>query len=214
LTAGVSETGIHVYNRGGMLEEASRGTMIHEAIIITRNPAGGLHIVPMGYQEEDGYIVVAPFGPSATLDNLKRTGEATVNMTDNVAILAGCLTGRRDWPTVPSCVVDSERLQDTLAHMEVVVSRVEEDEVRPRFFCAVKHQEIHAPFKGFNRAQAAVVEAAILVSRLDRLSREKVDAEIDYLRIAIDKTAGDQERQAWNWLMERVLSFREERGGA
>jgi hypothetical protein len=188
--------------------------MIHEAIIITRNSDGGLHIVPMGYREEAGQIVIAPFRPSATLDNLRRTGQATVNMTDNVAILAGCLTGRRDWPTVPACVIDGARLQDTLSHMELTVTRMEEDEVRPRFFCAVKHQEIHAPFKGFNRAQAAVVEAAILVSRLDRLTPEKVDAEIDYLRIAIDKTAGERERQAWNWLMERVQAFRAEGGDA
>jgi len=188
--------------------------MIYEAIIITRNPDRGLQIVPMGYRAENRQIVIAPFRPSTTLENLRRTGEATVNMTDNVVILAGCLTGRRDWPTVPARVVDGARLEDTLAHMELVVARVEDDEVRPRFFCTVKHQEIHAPFQGFNRAQAAVVEAAILVSRLDRLSPKKVDAEINYLRIAIDKTAGERERQAWNWLMERVQSFRGEGGGA
>jgi uncharacterized protein len=64
----------------------------------------------------------------------------------------------------------------------------------------------HAPFLGFNRAQAAVIEAAILVSRLDMLPREKVEQEIAYLEIAIAKTAGDAEREAWGWLMERVAA--------
>jgi hypothetical protein len=64
-----------------------------------------------------------------------------------------------------------------------------------------------APFTGFNRAQAAVIEGAVLVSRLTMLTREKVESEIAYLSIAIDKTAGPSEQQAWQWLMEAVDVF-------
>ena len=70
------------------------------------------------------------------------------------------------------------------------------------------HEENHRPFHGFNRAQAAVVEAAILVSRLHMLPPEKIEREIGYLQIAIDKTAGPRERQAWDWLMERIAEHR------
>ena len=49
---------------------------------------------------------------------------------------------------------------------------------------------MHAPFRGFNRAQAACVEAPILVSRLPMLPRGKIDREMAYLEIAIGKTAG------------------------
>jgi len=63
---------------------------------------------------------------------------------------------------------------------------------------------IIAPFQGFNRAQAAVIEAAILVSRLHMLPRHKVEAEMAYLAIAIAKTAGPAEQEAWNWLTEKV----------
>ena len=72
------------------------------------------------------------------------------------------------------------------------------------------HEANHAAFHGFNRAQAAVVEAAILVSRLHMLPMEKIDREIAYLTIAIEKTAGLRERQAWDWLMERVAAFKQE----
>ena len=92
---------------------------------------------------------------------------------------------------------------------EVEVSRVEEDSLRPRFLCRVVHEATHAPFTGFNRAQAAVIEAAILVSRLGMLSRDKVDRELDYLTIAIDKTAGPREQQAWHWLMTRIGEHRD-----
>jgi hypothetical protein len=36
------------------------------------------------------------------------------------------------------------------------------------------------------------------------LPREKIEAEIVYLSIAIEKTAGPDEREAWGWLMEKV----------
>jgi hypothetical protein len=61
---------------------------------------------------------------------------------------------------------------------------------------------------GFNRAKSAVLELAILVSRLHMLPPEKVDAEIKYLEIAIEKTAGNEEREAWNWLIDKVIDFR------
>ena len=61
---------------------------------------------------------------------------------------------------------------------------------------------------GFNRAQAAVVEGAVLVSRLHMLPPEKIDAEMAYLQIAIDKTAGPEEHEAWGWLREAVAAHR------
>jgi hypothetical protein len=65
----------------------------------------------------------------------------------------------------------------------------------------------HAPAAGFNRAQAAVIELAILSSRLTMLPREKVEREIEYLTIAVEKTAGPREEEAWGWLMEKVRGF-------
>jgi hypothetical protein len=55
-----------------------------------------------------------------------------------------------------------------------------------------------------NRARAAVLEAAILATRLHMLPPEKIEREIDYLKIAIDKTAGDAERRAWARVMEKI----------
>jgi hypothetical protein len=66
---------------------------------------------------------------------------------------------------------------------------------------------MHAPFTGFNRAKGAVLELAILVSRLSMLPREKIEAEIAYLSIAIEKTAGPDEREAWGWLMGKVEGY-------
>ena len=67
---------------------------------------------------------------------------------------------------------------------------------------------IERDIAGYNRAQAAAFELAILVSGLHMLSARKIDDEIAHLQIAIDKTAGEQEAQAWQWLMQRVTAHR------
>jgi len=184
--------------------------MINETIITTLNEDGSVHISPMGIRKEDGFYIIAPFKPSTTLANLQRSKQAVINLTDDVRIFAGCLTGRYDWPTTTTTVISGQRLKNALSHVEVEVDRCEEDVVRPKFFCSVKCEEIHQAFTGLNRAKAAVLEAAILVSRLHMLPAEKIDTEIKYLKIAIDKTAGDEELEAWGWLMDRIQAFREQ----
>ncbi|MBI2992646.1 MAG: DUF447 family protein [Gammaproteobacteria bacterium] len=182
--------------------------MIHETIVTTLNADGGVHVAPMGIREAEGRYVIAPFRPSTTLENLQRAGCAVINLTDDVMIFAGCLTGRYDWPTRPASRIAGRLLESALAHIEVEVERCVEEELRPQYFCRVVHHASHRPFAGFNRAQAAVLEAAILVSRLDRLSADKIDGELDYLRIAVEKTAGERERIAWAWLLERIEQHR------
>jgi hypothetical protein len=181
--------------------------MIRECVVTTIDATGHVHIAPLGLIQDGEEWIIAPFRPSATLHNLKVVPFATANYVDDVRIIAGCLTGRRTWPIADVPGHPIPRLAAALAHGELKVSRVEEDATRPRFHCAVSKVATHAPFRGLNRAKAAVLEAAILVSRLSMLAREKVDGEIAYLKIAIDKTAGPEEREAWDWLMEAVTQF-------
>ncbi len=178
--------------------------MIRETIVTTISAAGAVHIAPFGIiADGDGWIV-APFHPSVTIDNLRAVPFCVASYTDDVRIFAGCLTGRRDWPTVPSHAVPVPRLAAALAHAELAVTRIVEDPQRPRFHCGVVHRATHAPFEGLNRAKAAVLEAAILVSRLDLLPRDKIEREMAYLATAVSKTAGPDELEAWQWLLERV----------
>lgn len=178
--------------------------MIRETIVTTLSEEGRVHISPLGLiAEGDGWII-APFRPSTTLDNLRATPYAVANFTDDVLIFASCLVGRKEWPTRPSTHIPGAVLEGTLSHAELQVDHVQEDEQRPRFHCWVVHEASHAPFKGFNRAQAAVIEAAILASRLHMLPREKIERELGYLQIAVEKTAGPREHEAWRLLVEKI----------
>ena len=180
--------------------------MIRETIVTTVDEEGEVHIAPLGLIGKGQGWIIAPFRPSKTLDNLRAVPHAVASHVDDVRVFAGCLTGRRDWPTVAT-EGPVPRVAAAIAHWELAVERVEDHPERPRFHTRVAKAVSHAPFCGFNRAQAAVIELAILTSRLDRLPREKVFQEIDYLRIGIEKTAGPREEEAWAWLMEKIRSF-------
>jgi hypothetical protein len=178
--------------------------MIREIILTTRSTEGRVHIAPMGVHFQEGEVIVMPFRPSTTLDNLLASRQAVANYTDDVRVFAGCLTGRCDWPLVASTQIACPRLAGALAHAELELVRAEPDDLRPKLHLKVVHEAGHAPFRGFNRAQFAVLEAAILVSRLHLLPWAKIESELAYLRIGLEKTAGEAEREAWGWLMQAI----------
>ena len=180
---------------------------ILESIVTTCSADGRVHLAPMGVRHVDGHVLLMPFRPSATLDNILASGKAVLNLTDDVRVFAGCVTGRRDWPTL-ALADGSHRLAGCLAHVPLGLDRQEDDELRPVLWMAPGEQVIHGAFAGFNRAQAAVIEGAVLVSRLGMLPEEKVNRELAYLQIAIEKTAGAAEDEAWRWLRQAVAEHR------
>jgi len=181
--------------------------LIVETVVTTKNAKGEVHIAPLGLIAEGDNWVLAPYRPSRTLDNLREVPFAVASHTDDVRVFAGCITGRKSWPTRPADEIDGAVLEGAVSHWELAVDRVTEDDVRPRFSCRVVHKATHRPWGGFNRAQAAVLECAVLVSRLNMLAPEKIEAELKYLEIAILKTAGAREAEAWGWLMERIAAW-------
>lgn len=187
---------------------------IVETIVTTKNADGEVHIAPLGLIAEGERWIIAPFSPSRTLDNLRAVPFAVASHTDDVRVFAGCLTGRKSWPTRPAEQIAGAVLEGALSHWELAVGDVQEDDVRPRFVCERVHVANHAAWEGFNRAQAAVLECAVLVSRLHMLAPEKIEAELKYLEIAIAKTAGPREVEAWGWLMERIEAWRAERAAS
>lgn len=182
--------------------------MIFETIVTTRDESGRDHIAPMGIRRDGEFMVLSPFRPSATLEHVLREQCAIVNYTDDVRVFAGCLTGRYDWPTLPVEQMPCRRLAAALAHSEVRLERMQDDPTRPRLYCREVAHVTHGAFRGFNRAQSAVIEAAILVSRLNMLPQDKVDTEMAYLAIGLEKTAGPRELEAWGWLKTRIEEFR------
>ncbi|PNG26121.1 DUF447 domain-containing protein [Methylocella silvestris] len=175
--------------------------MIREVVVTTMNVSGAPHLAPLGAIADGEGWILAPFRPSTTLDNLKAVPFAVANYIDDARVFAGLVTGRRDWPLQKTIEGRPPRLAGALAHAQLTVIDVEDHIQRPRFRCRVASVETHAPFEGLNRAKNAVLEGAVLITRLNMLPREKIDGELAYLSIAIEKTAGPDEREAWSWLI-------------
>jgi hypothetical protein len=180
---------------------------IFETVVTTCSPEGVVHVAPMGVRYRGEGVVLKPFRPSTTLENILATRRAVLNLVDDVRVFAGCVTGRRGFACVdvqragePRAV----RLAGALEHALLRLDEVDEDPERPTLRLLRVHEARHGPWRGFNRAQAAVIECAVLVSRLRMLPPEKIAGEMRYLQIAIDKTAGEAEREAWGWLQEAI----------
>lgn len=177
---------------------------IFEGVVTTVSPAGVVHVAPMGVRYQGDAVVLMPFKPSTTLDNIVHTRSAVLNLLVDPRVFAGCVTGRKTWPTLPTTHVAGVRLTAALGHVELALTSVSDDSQRPVLHLARVHAQSHGPYLGFNRAQAAVIEGAVLVSRLHMLPAAKVAAEMAYLQIAIDKTAGPAAHEAWGWLQAAV----------
>jgi hypothetical protein len=184
--------------------------MIRETIISTRSADGKPHLAPLGATVIEGGYLLQPFRPSRTLDNLMATRVACINFTDDVRIFSALVSRHKqlEIPLAKATKIDCQRIAATLAHQELIVDRIEEDAQRPRFFCKIERSEMHRPFMGLNRAKAAVIEAAVLVSRLSMLPVDKVEREMAHLAIIVEKTAGAEEQEAWSWMAEAVASHR------
>jgi uncharacterized protein len=188
--------------------------MIFETIITTINVAGEPHNAPFGIRYEGDFVVISPYKPSSTLENILATKVAVMNLTDDVRVFAASLTKRKFGELLQANRIRGFRLADCLVHVELELVDVRDDAIRPQLIMKKIAEVNHKPFQGFNRAQAAVIELAVLVSRLNMLPREKIQTELIYLQIAIDKTAGEREIQAWVWLIEAIENFYTDQSGA
>src|SRR5215216_6461142 len=79
--------------------------MIIETIITTTDAAGRLNVAPMGVEWGEERIVVKPFLETTTFRNLRQTGEAVVNLTDDVLIFATAAISSPSFLVVPAEVV-------------------------------------------------------------------------------------------------------------
>ena len=105
----------------------------------------------------------------------------------------------------PATAVAGHVLADACRAWEFTIDAVDDSQQRVAMTARVVAEHAGRPFLGFSRAAHAVVEAAILVTRLELLGREEVRRRIDDLRPLVDKTGGARERDAFALLQAVAL---------
>jgi hypothetical protein len=149
-----------------------------------------------------------PFSTSAACQNLRRHGQAVFFVTDDAELIAQTVTGRQPekdrWFSAQR--IDGFVLTDACRAYELKVSYSDFSGTRGVLVCQVEHVHRLRDFSGFNRAKHAVIEGAILASRIQFLPRVEIDAKWDWLRSMVEKTGDDAERRAWELLTNYIES--------
>ena len=184
--------------------------MILEGIVTTTNADGGIHIAPMGPRVVPDWskLTLRPFATSQTFRNLKAHHDGVLHVTDDVLLLAKAAVGQaspQSW--APAARVAGFVLTNACRYYEFIVRSIDDSQERVHIEAEVVHRETLRDFFGLNRGKHAVVEAAILATRLHLLPAADVIAEYRKLRVLVDKTGGPDEHAAFDFLQNHVDRF-------
>jgi hypothetical protein len=182
----------------------ARAAPILETVVTTINPDGGVNSAAMGVEWGEQRIVIKPYRGTRTLRNLRATGAAVVNLTDDILLFSQAALGDPRPPTRPAAGVEGAILDDACSWREVRVDAVDESERRARVSTVVVGGGVGREFLGLNRACHAVLEASILASRARWLEAGDIRAELRRLQVLVDKTAGPRERDAMAYVTRHV----------
>jgi hypothetical protein len=181
-----------------------RTAPIIETVVTTINPDGSVNCGAMGVEWGEQRIVIKPYRGTRTLRNLRATGAAVVNVTDDILLFSQAALGDPQPPTRPATTVAGAVLDDACSWHEVRVEAIDDGAQRARVSTVVVGGGTGREFLGLNRARHAVLEASILASRARRLPAEDLRAELRRLQVLVDKTAGPREREAMEYVMRHV----------
>ena len=174
--------------------------MILEGIVTTQNSAGDVNVAPMGpiVDESMESFVLRPFQTSTTYQNLKGHPFGVLHVVDDVLLLAKAAISRLEEApeTFQAITIPGQVLTSACRWYEFKVETLDDTDERTRIEARVVHAGRLRDFFGFNRAKHAVLEAAILATRIHILPAAQILAQIDALRSPVEKTAGPNERAA------------------
>ncbi len=185
--------------------------MILEGIVTTLDAHGTLNIAAMGPDMASGgdQFVLRPFKTSRTFRNLQQTGVGVLHITDDVGLIArAAIKQIGAVSTRPAASIQGQILDTTGRYLEFRVLDLDASADRARITVATVasgHQTVD--LFGLNRAQHAVVEAAILATRLDFLPRDMVRADLERLMVLVGKTGGPNEHEAFEMIKMYVQDF-------
>jgi uncharacterized protein len=180
--------------------------LIIEGLLTTRTATGQPHVAPMGPVVDEHLTewTLRPFTTSTTYQLLREHPQAIFHVVDDVLPIAQAALGlpvelqfeqhrSGNWIIANSC-----------HWFELEVTRWETASARSEAMARVTDRGVRRPFWGWNRAKHAVLEAAILATRLHLADRHAIADDLARLEQAVQKTAGAREREAWDIVQDFI----------
>jgi uncharacterized protein len=178
--------------------------VILEGIVTTVCADGRVNISPMGPRVDPSMreLLLRPYQTSTTYQNLKRTREGVFHVTDDVWLLAQAAVGTPDPlpELIPAEAVEGFILAGACRWYAFRVRELDDREPRTNIVADIVASGRLRDFFGFNRAKHAVVEAAILATRIGIVPAKQIFDEMVRLAVLVEKTGGKQEEQAFAFL--------------
>jgi hypothetical protein len=185
-----------------------RVALILEGLVTTANDDGTVNLAPMGpsVDSEITRLVLRPWQTSRTYRNLKVRGEGVFHVVDDVWLLAQAAVGPVEPPPpmLPATEIQGHVLQQACRWYEFRVVALDDRHERTRIETEVVATGRLRDFFGFNRAKHAVVEAAILATRVHLLPPDEIQEQVRRLGPLVEKTGGGQEHRAFALLVDYI----------
>lgn len=177
---------------------------ILEGIVTSRNADGSVNISPMGpiVDADLTTLVLRPFKSSSTYANLKQTRQGVFHVTDDVELIATTAIGKQ--ADVEFRHDEPLALTNACRWCAFEITSIEDTEDRTTLIAKTTRQESQREFFGFNRAQHAVIEAAILATRLHLVPTAELARDFGRLQVLVNKTGAAAEHRAFEMLKSYV----------
>ena len=185
-----------------------------EAIVTTVSKDDSVNVAPMGphfNHSPDEPVVesfeLRPFTTSQTFKNLQATGCGVLHVTDDVLLFARAAIHNFTEPpeTTPAKHVEGAILAECCRWYEFKTKFIETTGDRASIQCKIIGGGRQRDFFGFNRAKHAVIEAAILATRIDFIPIDAIREQLNPLRSIVDKTGGVDEKTAFGLLEQFII---------
>lgn len=203
--------------------------MIIESLVITWARDGTPNLAPLGpmfpsdWDEQDQTpesIILRPFEGSTTLANLRATRNAVVQFSSDAELFAKTAIGKLSQSEFDALTCEWGPGLRRLARCQRVfhVESASIEGTGPRFEtrCRVLADESFDRPIGNCRGFAAVIEAAVMATRLHLIDAATVRAEFERLSIVVEKTASQRTTRAFEFLNRYTQDYlsREASGAA
>jgi len=196
-------------------------SFILEGIVTTRNPDGSINVAPMGpvvvssQAGEISRLLFRPFQDSQTCQNLLSDKQGVFHLTDDVLLFSQAVTKTLNPDRLsfsPAQTIDGMIIKHSCSWYEFQIIASETSSVRVELEADVLKIGTDRTFFGFNRAKHAVIEAAILATRLHLLDMDFILEELQKFQILVDKTAGARDVEAFDLLCRYIREHADEPG--
>jgi hypothetical protein len=178
--------------------------MIIETVFSTIDKQGNPNFAPMGLVCSEDSIKVRPYQTTQTFHNLVETGHGVANLTDDVLAFVQSGLFSEKLSCFPARIVPGIVFDKTCSWWELSVESINASSDPAEISCRILHKGKCKEFAGFCRAGSAVIEVAIMATRLDLLEHDMILQKLIECAEIVERTGGDSEIKAFQLVREFI----------